>query len=255
MNYAQSELFPVIEHAHQGALIPQRAKDGYVNATALCSAAGKSWNDYSRLTATARFLQALIDDTGIAREELIITIRGGVPNQQGTWIHPQVAINLGQWLSPEFAVRVSNWVFEWMNGGPQVVERLPYHLRRYVANMTHVPAGHFSVLQELTYSLIAPMEARGYTLPEGLVPDISQGRMFAAWLREREIDPNSFPTYRHHYEDGRRVDARAYPNQLLQAFREHFATVWMPTRSLAYFQEKDVEAIPYLEKLLADTSR
>ena len=34
---------PFIEHEHKGVSIPQRAKDGYVNATAMCKAAGKIW--------------------------------------------------------------------------------------------------------------------------------------------------------------------------------------------------------------------
>ena len=80
-------------------------------------------------------------------------------------------------------------MFEWISGGPKVVERLPYHLRRYVANMTAIPRTHFSMLQELTYGLIAPMEAQGYTLPENMVPDISEGRMFSKWLRDKGIDP------------------------------------------------------------------
>lgn len=43
---------------------------------------------------------------------------------------------------------------------------VPCHLRRYVANRNDVPEGHFSILVELTQSLIAPMELDGYTLPD-----------------------------------------------------------------------------------------
>ena len=80
--------------------------------------------------------------------------------------------------------------------------------------MAVIPRTHFSMLQELTYTLIAPMEAQGYTLPERMIPDISEGRMFSKWLRdEKGIDPATFPTYKHKYEDGRVVDARLYPNE------------------------------------------
>ena len=48
---------------------------------------------------------------------LIQPLKGGVaPKQQGTWVHPKVAINLAQWLSPQFAVQVSTRVFDWMEG-------------------------------------------------------------------------------------------------------------------------------------------
>ena len=203
-------LLPLIEHHHGDALIPQRAKDGYIDATAMCNSAGKQFYDYARLKATKAFLTALSAKTGIPVLELVQVVRGG--NLAGTWVHPHVAINLAQWLSPEFAVEVSEWVFDWISGGPNTTERLPYHLRRYVANMSEVPRTHFSMLQEMTYNLIAPMESNGYTLPESMLPDISEGRMFSDWLREQGIDPTAFPRYTHKYEDGRKVRARLYPN-------------------------------------------
>jgi len=242
---------PLIERQHGTALISQRAKDGYINATAMCKAAGKNFADYSRTGPTKAFLAELAAEMGLPITELVQSVSGGVPALQGTWVHPQVAIHLGQWLSPKFAVQVTQWVFEWISGGPKVVERLPYHLRRYVANMAAIPRTHFSMLQELTFGLVAPMEAQGYTLPERLVPDISQGRMFSDWLRkEKGIDPSTFPTYKHKYEDGRVVDARLYPNSLLADFREHFQNVWLPQRAEAYFKERDDKALKYLPALL-----
>ena len=139
------------------ATLSQRAKDGYINATAMCKAAGRHFKHYNENATTKAFVTALAAEVGIPTSELIQSVSGGVPELQGTWAHPQVAIHLAQWLSPQFAVQVTQWVFEWISGGPKVVERLPYHLRRYVANMTVVPRTHFSILQELTYGLIAPM--------------------------------------------------------------------------------------------------
>jgi hypothetical protein len=242
---------PLIVRAHANTPISQRAKDGYINATAMCKAANRQFKHYNETVATKAFVSELSSEAGIPGAELVQSVNGGVPELQGTWVHPQVAIHLAQWLSPKFAVQVTQWVFEWISGGPKIVERLPYHLRRYVANMTSIPRTHFSVLQELTYGLIAPMEARGYTLPEYMVPDISEGRMFSRWLREEKgIDPSTFPTYKHCYEDGRIVDARLYPNELIADFRAHFHKVWLPTRSAAYFAERDPRALPFLKALL-----
>ena len=241
--------FPVIERQVGRDLINQRAKDGYINATAMCKVAGRPWNRYWDTQPTRNFANALSSETGIPVSELIQSLRGGNPKLQGTWVHPQVAIHLAQWLSPEFAVRVTQWVFEWLSGD-QVVERMPYHLRRYVANMGKIPKTHFSMLQELTYNLVAPMEGRGYRLPENMVPDISEGRMFSAWLRkEKGIEPSEFPTYIHEYEDGRRVEARLYPNYLLADFRKHFNEVWLPERAESYFSSRDKKALPYLKRL------
>lgn len=134
---------------------------------------------------------------------------------------------------------------------PKPKAELPYHLRRFVANYQNIPAGHFSVLSELTQVLIGPLEMAGYTIPEKLMPDISSGRMFCKWLRDKfGIDTDSLPTYVHVYEDGRRVNAKAYPEKLLAEFRRHFREEWLPLRAVEYFTERDPLALPFLPKLL-----
>jgi hypothetical protein len=190
---------------------------------------------------------------GIPISEIIQSVKGGFPELQGTWIHPHAATHLALWLSPRFAVQVAKWVYEWMTTGVRTVKpELPYHLRRYMANYLNVPVGHFSILTELTQALIAPLEVMGYTLPERLWPDISEGRMFAGWLRqEHNIEPNDLPSYIHEFEGGRPArHARAYPERLIGDFRYHFREVWLPKRSIPYFKERDLLALNYLPKLI-----
>lgn len=248
-----TEHHDLIPHIIEGELVSQRIKDGYVNATSMCRAAGKLWGHYWENETSKAFAHELEADIGIPISELIQSVKGGFPEFQGTWVHPQVAIHLAQWLSPRFAVQVAKWVYKWMTqGGPKARTELPYHLRRYVANYTNVPRGHFSILTEITLALIAPMEITGYTLPERMWPDISEGRMFAKWLREEHgIDPNILPTYVHEFEDGRKpVKARAYPEYLLADFRRHFREEWLPNRSADYFRRRDKTALSYLPRLL-----
>lgn len=247
----QLDLF--VGHKYQNRVIEQRAKDGYINATAMCDAAGRPWGRYWEAKANKEFAEALSADIGIPISELIQSVKGGPSHRQGTWVHPQVAIHLAQWLSAQFAVMVSKWVYDWMSGkGSPRGPSLPYHLRRYVSNQRNVPKGHFSVLNEITLGLIAPLESDGYTLPEKLWPDISQGKMFARWLREEHgVDTAAMPTYLHEFEDGRAaVPAKAYPNEWLAEFRRHFEEVWLPERAADYFKEKDPKALPHLPKFL-----
>lgn len=244
----QMEL-PLITHRIEEITIFQRAQDGYIDATAMCKKAGKDFYEYSRRGQTKEFIEALSADTEISRDGLIQSIKGGIPELQGTWIHPQVAIHLAQWLSPTFSVLVSRWVLEWMAG--KTSGKMPYHLERYMANRGEIPHTHFSVLNEITFALIAPLESEGYTLSEKLWPDISQGRMFSGWLKKQGIDPSEFPTYTHVFSDGRpSVQARLYPNKLLADFRKHFHEVWLPQRSESYFAEKDPTALPYLPDVI-----
>lgn len=241
----------LIPHAESGTIIYQRPGDGYINATAMCQAAGKLFGHYQENRATKDFIAALAADIGIPISDLVQSLKGGDPRLQGTWVHPQVAIHLAQWLSGAFAVKVSKWVFDWMSGkGSPAKAEMPYHLRRYVANQQNVPIGHFSILAELTIALIAPMESMGYSLPERMVPDISHGMMFCKWLRSKGVDTDALPKYWHIYEDGRRVQAKAYPESLLADWRRHFREEWMPNKATEYFRTRDSEALPYLPKLL-----
>jgi hypothetical protein len=240
----------LISHPCENSLVPQRAEDGFINAAAMCRLAGKKFHDYSRTKQATEFVEELARSTGIPAHLLVFDQVTGPNEHRGTWVHPDIAIHLGQWLSPKFAVMVSKWVREWMSGTVAGVN-LPYHLRRYLANRGAIPYSHFSILNEMTLALIAPLEEQGYRLPDRMIPDISEGRMFSAFLRdEKNIDTKAMPTYRHKYEDGRIVDARLYPILHLGDFREHFATVWMPTRCMDYFGERDQKAIPYLAKML-----
>lgn len=240
-------LLELIPHEVSGEVVQQRAADGYFNATSMCKAAGKSWADYRRLNSTEAFLAELASDMGIPMSGIVQSIRGGEPHNQGTWVHPDVAVHLAQWLSPRFAVRVSRWVREWFSIGRNTT----YHLRRYAANLQNVPYGHFSMLQEMMVRLIGPMETRGYVLPEHLVPDISEGRMFCKFLRdEHGVDTDRLPIYWHRYEDGRIVPAKVYPLDLLPRFLQHFSEVWLPTKATAYFSKRDPKALEYLPYLL-----
>jgi len=251
----QQMALTLIPHVSEGVRISQRAHDGYIDATAACKAAGKLFADYQRLATTAAYVQELSSDMGIPISELIQVVKGGDPAQQGTWVHPDVAVHLGQWLSPRFAVKVTRWVREWVARGKYAGKGMPYHLARYTANNSKIPYTHFSILNEMTLGLIAPLENAGYTLPESMVPDISQGKMFARWLREKKgIDTNTMPTYQHEYADGRIFSAKMYPIELLEDFRVHFNEVWLPTKAIEYFTDRDPKALPHLPKLIGHSA-
>jgi hypothetical protein len=47
------------------------------------------------------------------------------------------------------------------------------------------------------------------------------------------------------------VRVKAYPESLRAEFRAYVRNVWMPTRAMDYFRERDKAALAYLPKLLA----
>ncbi len=251
LNVLQPSLF--IEHEVDGAIVPQRPRDGYINATRLCQQAGKRLNDYMRLQQTQEYLDELMSVAGIPVTDLVEIRQGGDPIHQGTWVHPDVAINLGQWLSPKFAVQVSQWVRHWMMG--HAGDHVPVHIRRYLKNRAKVPYTHFSMLNEAYLNFFAPLEDVGIFPTEGMMPDVSTGRMFSGFLRSMGIDPNEFPTYWHEFADDSRkrprVEARLYPIEYLADFRKWYNEVWLPERAEKYLEDRLPQALPFLPQLKA----
>ena len=248
-NILQPQL--LIEHPVGGAVVPQRPRDGYIDATRLCRQAGKLFGDYDQSAQTQAFLKALSSDTGIPISGLVQSIRGGDTRLRGTWVHPKVAIHLGQWLSPEFAVQVGGWVFDWMQGSVQGY--MPVHVQRFMKNRAKIPHTHFSMLNEIYLGLLAPLEDCGVIPPDKIMPDISTGRMFSDFLRKQGIEPAEFPTYEHEFADNSRptVKARLYPVEYLPDFRLYFSETWLPERAETYFTERFPQALPFLPGLLA----
>ena len=245
----------LIEHEVEGAHIHQRPKDGYINATEMCKADSKLFADYYRLKTTKAFLDELSSVMGIPITEdkqgvtpLVYQIQGGNPEGQGTWVHPDIAINLGQWLSPKFSVWVAKCIREWVEGTTQAY--MPPHVRRYMMNKAKIPATHFSMLNEVYLELLAPLDDDGIRIPRSMTPDISTGRMFSDFLRDKGIAPEDFPTYAHEYPDGRIVDVRLYPIEHLSAFRMWMNDFWLPEKAVTYFEKRLRAAIPHIQHLL-----
>ena len=102
----------------QGHAIQRRQADGFVNATAMARANGKHLPHFLGNARTQAYIQELAAVVGIPTTELLHTRQGGTPTEQGTWIHPRLAIDLARWLSPQFAVWMDGWFLEGM-GQPQ----------------------------------------------------------------------------------------------------------------------------------------
>lgn len=97
-------------HPFNSLPVGQRLQDGYLNATAMCQASDKQFNDYFRLKTAQDFLDALSRSTGIPVDLLVQKIVTGVNENRGTWVHPLVAVNAGAiagYVAAQFAHRLA----------------------------------------------------------------------------------------------------------------------------------------------------
>ncbi len=99
----------LVSRSWNGTSITRRTTDGYVNATAMCKANKKRWSDYRESDRCQQYLDALSQTTEIPVFDLIEARQG---QGGGTWVHPQVAVDLARWISAPFAVWMDGWFLE-----------------------------------------------------------------------------------------------------------------------------------------------
>ena len=109
MNYTQA----VKSMTFNGIVIKSRAEDNYINATQMCKAGGKQFKHWYSLKATEKLVSTLERDVEISASQLVDVKKGNTSlYAQGSWIHPDLAVQLAQWISPSFALQVSRWIRE-----------------------------------------------------------------------------------------------------------------------------------------------
>ena len=232
----------LVPHTYQGSLISQRAVDGFINATAMCKAAGKEWNHYSSNATTKAFLLALKGSPGMSGDP-IQSIMNGANEGRGTWVHPQVAVHLAQWLSPEFAVKVSQWVVEWMSGR-HPSERVWQQFEDRVSLVyDNVPLGYFCVFREIA-DLFASMIANGADFGTRMILDISVGACWAKHWKSAKLADTFGPSakFPHHYPGyfpqswSNPQEANCYPEDALPTFKRWMREVYVPHKMPDYLR-------------------
>jgi len=78
--------------------------EGWLHATEIAERFDKRPNDWLSLPSTIEYLEALNRRTvtGLSGNAWSMTKRGG--KNQGTWLHPKLAVAFARWLSVDFAV-------------------------------------------------------------------------------------------------------------------------------------------------------
>lgn len=247
----------LIPHKENGISIDQRTVDGYINASAMCKASNKRFNNYVRNDNTIEFIEELARSTRIRADLLIQTITTGRNEFRGTWVHPRVAVHLAQWASPKFAVLVSEWVNDWLMAGivPTIKEVVPDHVKRFSINHHKIPPTHFSMLNQMVYQLLGPLEEVGFIIPPKMMPDISLGIMFCNFLRKKGVDTTQLMTYDHEFIDDRQSrPANLYDNIYLTDFNIEMDDWLRNGRALKYLQNskyfKKVATLEEKQKVL-----
>ncbi|WP_207219242.1 KilA-N domain-containing protein, partial [Avibacterium paragallinarum] len=79
----------------------------YLNATAIAKHFDKFVKDYLKTVQTKEYINALARNLSVGNivltaNDLVVVRQGGI--EQGTWLHPKLAVNFARWLNADFAV-------------------------------------------------------------------------------------------------------------------------------------------------------
>ena len=243
-----SQQLALIPHTYQGDVISQRASDGYINATAMCRIAGKEWSEYRRLKSTKDFIPALARDLNTPESALTITTfgsPGGDPRNQGTWVHPQVAIDLASYLSSDFKIKVTRWVMDWMSGLKPTDKAWRQYEDRISLTFDAAPAGYFGIFKE-SADIYGAMIKGGVNFGTRMLLDISVGQHWSKYWKDNGLEAKygASGTYAHNYPSyfpqslSNPQSACCYPDDALSAFRRWMREVYMIEKLPTYLQSQ-----------------
>lgn len=107
-------------------LVGQMMDNGYVNVTQLSKAYYQATGivkepaNWTRNKRTQESIAYLATVLRIPTSDLVIVNQGNFTGkEQGTWVHPKLAVNYAIWLSVELEYVVFGWVEDWLLKGKQ----------------------------------------------------------------------------------------------------------------------------------------
>ncbi len=98
----------LVYRSFRGLTLVFDSTNGYVNATALAkryyeqTGTRKNPADWLRLKRTKETISFIAKIHGLGEDDLFEVRQGGVPDAQGTFLHPDLSIPFANWLSVEF---------------------------------------------------------------------------------------------------------------------------------------------------------
>ena len=127
--------------------------NGYLNATQIATHFGKRVGNYLKSERTQEYISALVErlskfpeapKRASAENQLVIIKKGGNnKKEQGTWLHPKLAVDFARWLDPRFAVWCDEQIEHILSGSLKLeahsMALSAQNIRRLSALFNHLP--------------------------------------------------------------------------------------------------------------------
>jgi hypothetical protein len=217
-------------------------EDRYVSLTDMAQASGNRVDNWFRLNGTTNYLSALSKATGLpvkspfpqksvtagnqGFQPLVEIIQGGVPENQGTWGHPKVALRFAQWCSDDFAVQVDMWIDELLTTGSvslaqssqrQILGAYQERVNTMFDDANKIPAGYWCVLHESANLLIWVESKLKCPVDQA---DLLDGSIGTHWSNKRKGQPWAGDRIKFEYRFPNRITVYPWCYQMKEL--EHF---------------------------------
>lgn len=110
----------IVKFNYNGNLVAFDNSNGVmVNATEMAKPFGKRVSDWLSNQYTKKFIAELTvtRKSATADYQAVIIRQGGDPQNQGTWLHEDAALEFARWLSPKFAIWCNDRIKELLTKG------------------------------------------------------------------------------------------------------------------------------------------
>ena len=103
--------------------------NGYLNATVVAAHFNRRVGNYLKSERTQEYIAALAEKLSVTSKratednQIVIIKQGGT--EQGTWLHPKLAVDFARWLDPKFAVWCDEQIEQILSGSLQARKALP----------------------------------------------------------------------------------------------------------------------------------
>ena len=226
-----------IKHSYNGAIVSQES-DGFVSLTDMAKIHNKSVADYLRLDNTKAYLEALSLDMGITTSSLTRIVKGK-GKHQGTWAHPDIAIDFAQWCSPTFKVWANRTLRGVISQPSEPKKAIAYYSDRCADIRKNLvkPKGSWCVIEKCNH-LLLEVEKAGYPIDKFDLLDSSVGKRYAQYRREIGY---SEPTQSAHYQlphCPRPVAIACYPSSELGIFSDWLEGIYEERHLNKYLLDK-----------------
>lgn len=132
-------------------------REVYANATTMCKVFGKQPNDWLKTESTQEYIEELKRSENLPNE-LVSSIQGGKVNEQGTWVHEKLILDLARWLNVKFRVWCDEQIATLLKDGSVFINKKQNLLLSIIQSSTDIERAIAINKYELEY--VKPLEQK-----------------------------------------------------------------------------------------------